>query len=95
MRSSSTPIPTDLVLGRPEEPGRRRACPIGHTVEVSDLYGERFNRSQGATTSRRSQTRALHYQSEQISRRGRDLLRQYRARRCVRKADVLMLQFPL
>lgn len=70
----------------------------GHTVEVSDLYGERFNPVAGRHdfTSVANPER-FHYQSEQefAARSGTFAPDIEREQARVRKADVLVLQFPL
>lgn len=70
----------------------------GHTVEVSDLYGERFNPVAGRHdfTSVANPDR-FHYQSEQelAARSGTFAADIRREQERVRDADVLVLQFPL
>lgn len=70
----------------------------GHTVEVSDLYGEAFNPVAGRHDfSTVANPERFHYQSEQeaAARSGAFAPDIRREQERVRAADVLVLQFPL
>jgi NAD(P)H dehydrogenase (quinone) len=103
----TTPVHALIIYAHPEPTSftgalKERAVAAltraGHTVEVSDLYGEKFNPVAGRHdfTSVANPER-FHYQSEQelAARSGGFAADIRREQERVRAADVLVLQFPL